>query len=170
MSSAPRLARRRGGGDAGRRAHWPVWLATVSFALAVVLAWIGVSRGLDAGVSRPPPQATAIVRTAEGPIILSGMGSQTTDPFYLAGGTYRSDWAAWGEAPEFPPCTHSAELKAVDPGNAQMPLGHGADLANLVHVPATGASYTSYVYNVAPGDYYLDVASACGWQISLNPT
>jgi hypothetical protein len=171
MSSAPRLARGRGGRDAGRHAHWHVRLAIGGFALAAaVFAWIGVSRGLDAGVSRPPPQPTAIVRAAEGPIIFAGLGSTTTDPFYLAGGTYRSDWAAWGEAPEFPPCTHSAELMAVDPGDAETSLGHGTNLASLVHVPATGASYTSYVYNLTPGDYYLDVASACGWQISLSPT
>jgi hypothetical protein len=137
---------------------------------AVVLAWLGLSRGLNAGGSGPPPQATATVRAADAAIIFSGLGSQTTDPFYLAGGTYRSDWSAWGEAPEFPPCTHSAELMAIDPANAETSLGHVADLASLVHVPATGASYSSYVYNVKPGDYYLDVASACGWQIALSPT
>ncbi len=59
---------------------------------------------------------------------------------------------------------------AVDPANAETSLGHVTDLANLVHVPATGASYTSYVYNVKPGDYYLDVSSACGWQIALSST
>ena len=167
MNSAPRLARRP---DAGH-AHGRVALVIGGFALAaVVLTWLGLGRGFGAGVSDPPPQPTAIVPTAEVPIIFTGIGSQTTEPFYMAGGTYRTDWAAWGEAPEFPPCTHSAELMAVDPANAESPLGHVIDLANLVHVPATGASHTSYVYNVKPGDYYLDVASACGWQIAVSPT
>ena len=35
--------------------------------------------------------------TRAAPIILTGFGNQTNDPFYLAGGTYRSTWAAWGE-------------------------------------------------------------------------
>ena len=42
-------------------------------------------------------------------------------------------------------------------------------LANLVHVPGTGASFTTFVYNVKPGGYYLDVSSACAWQIALSP-
>jgi hypothetical protein len=171
MNSAPRLAGRRGGRDAGRDARWRVLLVFGGFVLAaVVLTVLGLGRGFDASESSPPLQAPAVVRTADAPIILTGLRSQTTDLFYLAGGTYRSDWSAWGEAPEYPPCTHSAELMAIDPANAETSLGHVTDLAKLVHVPATGASAGSYVYNVKPGDYYLDVASACAWQIALSPT
>ena len=171
MKSAPRPARSRDGRDAGRGAHGRVVLVIGGFALvAMVLTWVWVGRGFNAGVNAPPPQASAIVGTAEAPIIFMGMGTQTTDLFYLAGGTYRGDWSAWGEAPEFPPCTHSVELMAVDPVNAETSLGHVSDLANLVHVPATGASNSSYIYNVKPGGYYLDVNSACGWQIALSPT
>jgi hypothetical protein len=167
MNSAPRLARGRG----DRNGHWLVLLVIGGFALAaVVLTGIGVGGGFYAGGSGPPHPATVVAVSATAPIILAGLGSQTTAPFYLAGGTYRSDWSAWGEAPEFPPCTHSAELMAVDPGNAETSLGHVSDLANLVHVPATGASDASYIYNVKPGDYYLDVNFACGWQIALSPT
>jgi len=86
------------------------------------------------------------------------------------GATYSSNWAAWAEAPEYPPCTHCAELMAVDLANAETPLGHVTDLANLVHVPATGASDAKYVYNVKPGDYHLDITPACAWQIALTPT
>lgn len=167
MNTAAGLTRRRGGRDA----RWRAVLVVGGVALAaLVLIGLGVGRGFDARVSGPPAQATAIVRTAEEPIIISGIGSETTDPFYLAGGTYRAEWSAWGEAPEFPPCTHSVELLAVDPANAETSLGHVSDLANLVHVPATGASSASYVYNLKPGNYYLDIASACGWQIALSPT
>jgi hypothetical protein len=137
---------------------------------AVVLAWLGLGRGFDASVGGAPRQATAIVRADEAPIIFMGNGSQITNPFYLAGGTYRSDWAAWGERPEFPPCTHSAALMAVDPANGETSLGHVTDLAYLVHAPATGASATVYVSNLKPGEYYLDVNSACAWQIGLSPT
>ncbi len=171
MNPAPRPARRGSGSDAGHDAHWRVLLVIGGFALAgVVLSGVAGGRSFGAGVSAPPPQATAIVLTAQDPIIFTGVGSQTTDPFYLAGGTYRSEWSAWGEAPEFPPCTHSIELMAVDPVNGETSFGHVSDLANLVHVPATGASKSSYVYNVKPGGYYLDVSSACGWQIALSST
>src|SRR5258708_38169669 len=111
MNSPPRPARSRGDGDAGREARGRVVLVISGLALAaVVYTGLGLRRGFDAGASGPPTQATAIVPIAEGPIILSGFRSQTTDLFYLAGGTYRSDWSAWGEAPEYPPCTHSIEL------------------------------------------------------------
>jgi hypothetical protein len=161
MRFAPRVERRRD-------ARWRVMLVIGGLVLAAVVL-SAVRGGFHAGVNSPPPQATAIVRTPDAPIILIGIGSQTTDPFYLAGGTYRTVWSAWGEAPEFPPCTHSVELLAVDPVNAETSLGHVSDLANLVHVPATGASSASYVYNLKPGDYYLDVESACAWQIALSP-
>jgi len=171
MNSAPRLARRRGGRPAARDAHWRVVLVFGAFALAaVVLTGLGVGRGFDASVSGPPRQATAIVPSAETPVVLAGIGSQTTNAFYLAGGTYRSDWSAWGEHPDYPPCTHSAELLAVDPANAETSLGHVSDLADLAHIPATGASYTIYIYNIKSGDYYLDVASECAWQIAISPT
>ena len=141
------------------------------FALAgVVLAGLGLGRGIDVAVTGPPSQATAVVGAVDAPIILTGLNSQTTDLFYLAGGTYRSNWSAWGQAPEYPPCTHSAELMAVDTASAETSLGHVTDLAKLVHVPATGGSASSYVYDVKPGDYYLDVTSACAWQIALTPT
>ena len=58
---------------------------------------------------------------------------------------------------------------AVDPANAETSLGHVMDLAKLVQVPATGASQASDVYNVKPGDYYLDVNSECAWQFSFSP-
>ncbi len=108
---------------------------------AVALTVLG--RGFSAAVSGPPPQATAVVRTADAPIILMGIGSQTTEVFYLSSGTYRSDWSAWGEAAEFPPCTHSAELMAVDPANAETSLGHVTDLAKHPHY--SGCALESYM-------------------------
>jgi hypothetical protein len=124
---------------------------------------------LVGGPSSAPPQATAVAAMSSGGlIILSGSGSRTTDSFHLTGGTYRNDWSAWGERPEFPPCTHSAELVAVDPTNTSTAAGV-TELARLVHVPATGGSYQNKVYDLKPGDYYLDVDSECSWQITLIP-
>jgi hypothetical protein len=101
--------------------------------------------------------------------VYAGTGTQTTPAFHLAGGTYRTLWSAWEQAPEYPPCTHSAELRAVEPANATASAGPVVDLARLVHVPATGASDEGYVVNVEPGDYVFTVDSACSWQIAITP-
>jgi hypothetical protein len=166
MNDAPRLARRRDNRDT----RWRVLLVVGGFGLAaVVLLGLWLDSDFNAFVSGRAPQATAVVRAVNTPIIYAGMGTQTTAPFYLAGGTYRAQWSAWERAPEWPPCTHSIELMAVDPANATASGGHVTDLAKLVHVPATGASDESYVINVKAGDYYLDVDSACGWQVAITP-
>jgi hypothetical protein len=135
---------------------------------AVVLIGLWTNRESGLALIGRPAQPTVGVRAAEAPIIVTGVGSRTSSPFYLAGGTYRGAWSAWGEAAEFPPCTHSAELLAVDPANAVTGGHHVSDLALLVDVRATGASDESYI-NLKPGEYYLDVTSACSWQISLSP-
>jgi hypothetical protein len=135
-----------------------------------VFTGLRVSGDLNAVIHRPPAIEGSSKPNAEASIILMGMGSRRGDPFYLVGGTYRIDWAAWGAAAEFPPCTHSAELMAVDPANATTSSGHVADLAKLVHVPATGASDERYIANVKPGDYYVVITSECGWQIALSPS
>src|SRR5215467_10278168 len=103
------------------------------------------------------------------PVIYAGRGSQTTAPFHLAGGTYHTLWSAWERAPEYPPCTHTAELMAVDPANGTTSSGHVIDLGRFAHVPATGGTYEDYVVNVKAGDYYLAVDSECSWQIAITP-
>ncbi len=166
MHDPPSPARRR----ADREMPWRSLLAVGGFGLAaVLLLWLWVGRDFDAFLHGPPPQATGVARNAKAPVIYAGMGIQTTAPFYLAGGTYHTLWSAWERAPEYPPCTHSAELMAVDPANATTARGHVIDLARLVQVPATGATDEGYVINVKPGDYYLEVNSECSWQIAITP-
>jgi hypothetical protein len=130
----------------------------------VVLTWL-LNRGLHSALGGGSPQATP---AALAQIVVSGKGTRTTERFHLTGGTYRTTWSAWGEAPEFPPCTHSAALIAVDPSDGT-PDGV-TDLATRVSVPATGASNERDLANLKAGDYYLDVRSACAWKISLSPT
>jgi hypothetical protein len=156
MKRAPRPPR--------RAAPWRLALGIGGVALAVVvLSWL-LDRSLHSALgSGPTPQATAVAQ-----IVVSGKGTQTTESFHLSGGTYRTTWSAWGEAPEFPPCTHSAALMLVDSAN-----GGGdrvSDLATRVSVPATGASDQRDLANLKAGDYYLDVRSACAWKIALSPT
>ena len=153
MDEAPSIVGRR-----GRRLGWRLLLVVGVLGLAAVAM---LSRA-----SGPPGAASSADKQ---PIIYAGTGTRTTPPFHLAGGTYRTLWSAWERAPEYPPCTHSAELMAVDAVNATASGGHVVDLARMVQVPATGASDESYVVNVKPGDYYLVVDSACAWQIAITP-
>jgi hypothetical protein len=146
---------------ADRDARWRSWLAVGGVGLvAVTLVGLWVETGVGGFLRGSPPPA---------PIIYTGMGIQTTAPFYLAGGTYRTQWSAWERAPEYPPCTHSAELMAVDPANATGSQGHVIELARLVQVPATGASDEGFVINVKPGQYFFEVNSECAWQIAITP-
>jgi hypothetical protein len=141
-------------------------LIAVGCALAaMVLFGIWIDRDRGVVPDRAPSQPTAIVAAADAPITYSGTGNQTTAPFYLAGGAYHTRWSAWGEAAEFPPCTHSASLFAVDPA-----VGLVRELATRVQVPATGASQESDLRDLKPGAYYFDVSSECGWQIALTPS
>jgi hypothetical protein len=138
--------------------------------VGAVFTGVRFSGDLNAVIHRPPAIESWFKPNAEASVILAGMGSRRGDPFYLAGGTYRVVWSAWGPAANFPPCTHSAELIAVHPANGTTSSGHVADLAKLVQVPATGASDERYIANLKPGDYYLDITSECGWQIGLSPS
>jgi hypothetical protein len=135
----------------------------MTLALAAGVLLVGICIWLYAAHSNGSAERS------DSPVVFAGVGSQTTDHFHLAGGTYRGLWSAWGQTPADPPCTHSVELLAVDPANGTTGTGHVTDLARLVHVPSTGQSNETYVINVKPGDYYLGVTSACAWQVAFTP-
>ncbi|HEY1294195.1 MAG TPA: hypothetical protein VGJ60_14055 [Chloroflexota bacterium] len=149
---------------APRTWRWLLRITLCSAALAT-LVFVLVSRTHGSGGGTPLEITSP---TPEAAVVFAGVGTRITDSFHLAGGTYHSVWSAWGQTPVDPPCTHSAELLAVDPANANGASGHVADLARLVHVPSTGATNEMYLANLKPGDYYLSVESACGWQIAFN--
>lgn len=98
---------------------------------------------------------TTAAAPVEAPVVLAADGANATAPFYLAGGTYRSTWQTFGPGD----CYHSAKLK---PGF-------------LVDVmTASGISQgETYVYDIEPGEYYVDVITGpsprCRWQITLTP-
>jgi hypothetical protein len=135
-------------------------------AAAAVGVWLRT--GLNSGVGAP--SESAVVATPDVPVVHVGKGRQTSAPFHLTGGTYRSVWSAWGEAADFPPCAHLVQLMAVDPANGDASNGHVVDLVKVESIPATGASAEIYLINIKPGDYYLNVVSACAWQVELSPT
>ena len=167
MRSKPTPA--HGEGQPARR--WHGILAICILALgAVALTGVRLGGDLNAVIHRAPAIESPSKPSATASIVLVGRGSRQGDPFYLAGGTYRIYWAAWGAAPEYPPCAHSAELVAVDPTNATISRAHVADLAKLVDVPASGGSDERYIANLKPGYYSLDIASECSWQIAVSPS
>ena len=136
--------------------------------VAAVIAGIPFNGDINALIHRPPAIEGEFKSNPAAPLIFAGSGARHGDPFYLAGGTYRFAWSAWGPAAEYPPCSHSVELLAVDPANAASSDGLVADLANRVDVPGGGSSDERYIANLKPGEYYLDVHSDCGWQISIS--
>ena len=136
----------------------------------LVLAGLGLGRGIDVAVtgsSESGDRCRGRRRRAHHP-----HGREQPDDGSVLSRRWHvpNQLVRLGSCSEYPPCTHSAELMAVDTASAETPLGHVTDLAKLVHVPATGGSASSYVYDVKPGDYYLDVTSACAWQIALTPS
>lgn len=154
-----------------RAKRWHFILAICILALgAVVFTGVRLSGDLDALIHRPPAIESPSRTSAAASVVLVGRGNRQSDPFYLAGGTYRIYWAAWGAAPEYPPCAHSAELVAVDPTNAMTSRAHVASLAKLVDVPASGGSDERYIANLKAGYYALDIASECSWQFAVSPS
>ena len=150
-------------------ARWTGLLALGGCALvAVVFAGLRFKGDLNALIHRPVAIDSSFKPNPEASMIFAGSQNRRIDPFYLAGGTYRFLWSAWGPAAEYPPCSHSVELLAVDPANAAASDGHVADLAKRVDVPGGGSSDERYIANLKPGEYYLDIHSDCGWQISIS--
>ncbi len=141
---------------------WPVAVIG-GFALATVAAFaVSVSHGPGASVSTAVPTPNS-----EGSIVLMGLNGRTTDPFFLAGGSYRATWSAWGETANEPPCTHSMALLAVDPN---VSAESSMELAKSVQVPYTGTTAVVDIEDLSPGDYFIQITSACAWQIELRAT
>jgi len=124
-----------------------------------------IALGLAVVITRQARPAASATPEPPAAIVISGVEGRTSDPFFLEGGTYRSVWSAWGQRPTDPPCTHSVVLFAVEPDEAS---GGRFDLARRVQVPSTGTSAELFVLNLAPGDYYFQISSACAWQIELH--
>jgi hypothetical protein len=140
--------------------RWRLAIGACALAAVAVVAVL-VNRGVETATSpvAPPPNI-------DPGFVLMGLNGRTSDPFYLDGGSYRLLWSAWGETPGDPPCTHSVQLMPVDRANS----GGFIYLARFVDVPSTGAGAEVDMSNLAPGAYYLQINSACAWQIEVRPS
>jgi len=112
-----------------------------------------------AALARPPKQPVAPTPTPQAALVFAGIQGSTIKSFFLAGGSYRATWSAWGTLPNEPPCTHSVEFVGAH--------GDVVELASHVQVPVTGLSAQIDLADLAPGDYSLEITSACAWQIEL---
>lgn len=129
--------------------------------ISLAAAALVVSRRADSSVA---PRPAAALDSA---MVITGVESQTTTPFFLDGGSYHAIWSAWGQTPNEPPCTHSIALMSLAAdGSAAV----AQTLAKSVQVPYTGAGGQVDLTRLAAGDYYLQINSACAWQIELNPS
>jgi hypothetical protein len=138
---------------------WRLALIVAYAAASVVVVALSIGHRADNNAS---PAATP---EPDAPVILMGLHGRISDPFFLGGGSYRATWSAWGEMPNEPPCTHSMALLPVDPG---APTNQIMELAKSVQVPYTGTTAVIDMTDVNPGDYYLQITSACAWQIELR--
>ena len=109
--------------------------------------------------NRAPNQVAAPTPTPQASLVFAGTEGTTSKSFFLSGGSYRATWSAWGISPNEPPCTHSVEFVGSN--------GTVVELASHVQVPATGVSAQMDLANMQPGDYSLEINSACAWQIEL---
>jgi hypothetical protein len=139
---------------------WRLALAACALVGATAFALL-VTRNAAEPVASP----VAPTPSTEAHIVVMGLHGKTSDPFFLDGGSYRTVWSAWGESPSDPPCTHSVALMAVDPADDS----GDTSLASHIQVPSTGVTEEIDLSDVAPGDYYFEVTSACAWQIELSP-
>jgi hypothetical protein len=113
-----------------------------------------------AALARQPKQPVAPSPTPQSaPLVFAGTEGTTSKSFFLDGGDYRATWSAWGLTPNEPPCTHSVQFVGSN--------GMVVELASHVQVPATGVTGQIDLANMKPGDYSLQITSACAWQIEL---
>lgn len=139
----------RGATDAAARGAAP---ATTAPATATTTADAGTT--MAAIVTTTEATTTAIAQT-EAPVVLTADGANVTAPFRLAGGTYKSTWQTFGPHD----CYHGGKLNGGTYGTVMTAQGI--------------TQGETYVYDVEPGEYYVEVFTGpspnCRWQITLTP-
>ncbi|MBI4491988.1 MAG: hypothetical protein HY690_04275 [Chloroflexi bacterium] len=113
---------------------------------------------------RPEPAPKAAAGPRQEPVSLAGtVAVQTTEPFHLAGGSYRVEWTA--TAPPDRNCFFRARLRAVgEEGTAR-------DVASKAVATGQTAEGLAFVRSVSAGQYYLDLTpmagERCRWTLAM---
>jgi len=126
-----------------------------AFVLAAPLA-----HAQDAAAS-PPAACVTDPPAAGAPIVVTGSGARHSAPFALDGGAYHATW----KSDKTPEAFSYIHLKSAD--------GSTPFFVDTVYTRTSGDDGArdgdTYVYNVKPGTYYLDVRLPAGWSVTLTP-
>lgn len=114
------------------------------------------------GGSRAPTAAPPKPAAKDEPQTFSGSNIQKTRPFTLSGGAYSLAWKAT-DTGGFT-CVFSGFLTPTTGNMLSMEL-----FANAVVSAGQAQSQESQVYNVRPGQYFLDITSTCDWEVTIRP-
>jgi hypothetical protein len=99
---------------------------------------------------------------AEAPVTITGSGIESSAPFHLDGGVYLVEWTATFNSGS-DGCYHGADLKAVDPDVLMV-----EPLASELLDSGDPMEGTTYVYDLARGDYYVRASSGCDWSFTFT--
>lgn len=99
------------------------------------------------------------------PITLNGaLATHKTDPFQLVGGTYRVEWRA--AAPSTRNCQFRAWLRPTADSRASK------EVTTRIIPSGQEALGLAWVYDVAPGEHYLDLTPSfgerCQWTLTMQ--
>lgn len=112
-----------------------------------------------------PTRTPVPTPTPEPPISFEGPSDLKTAPFPLSGGTYAVAFTITGPANS--PCiTTGIRLQSTDEPKPGLFTGERitSDSASAGEV----ISQTTYLYNVSPGEYYIDAVTRCAWTVSIS--
>jgi hypothetical protein len=114
----------------------------------------------------PAPPAPAPPGSAAGgqALTFSGTGEMKTKPFFLAAGSYVSEWTARDPSSGMVGgCFHSGFLESADGAVATY------DLGSKIIFPGRGAEGTAPLLNLRAGQYLLNMTSGCSWTVKIKP-
>jgi hypothetical protein len=126
---------------------------------AALLAVSAAPQAVPAFAQDAPPECTAPA-AAGGAQDVNGVGSRNSAPFRLDGGAYRVNWSLSSEFPT----VISFSLRSADETTNR----GQATIASGPITPGPRVDVT-YLYNVAPGTYYIDALAPAGWDVTLTP-
>lgn len=142
--------------------------------LLLVLAACAPVESPSASVAAPPSETTAASTepaasepaaseppAAEAPVTITGSGIENSAPFHLGGGIYLVEFTATPRSDQG--CYHGAYLQSADP-NAPV----YERLASELLESAAPLSGTTYIYDLAAGDYYINANSGCDWSFTFT--
>ena len=134
--------------------------STAAILGALLAAFVLAAPLAHAQEPAPAPSCAVGAETGADPVEVKGSGQKASAPFHLDGGAYRAEWSMNGKAEGY----RKIALKPTDDTSI---LRVNTIMDSLGETGGTSAE--TYIYNVKPGDYYLDVRAPSGWKVTLTP-